>query len=232
MALNKRINQIAILWLVEAENLLNKGNYYQAYSLVKLVSEFSEKGMKELRRFKSWVVLSEGISYQNENFIGKAMITYSEALKLNPDLIFEVKSLQYKAGIQMVNLANKSDEIDEIQLAIYSLEYAKELSGGIGKKNEELLADLKRKVQLFDHHKTQSIINERMDRAREYQNLARTEKLKIGQTIPEVQNLLGDPHEKISSGLNQEQQIWIYFLVDHTLHLTFDNYQLFKIEQI
>ena len=36
IALNKRINQIAILWFVEAENLLNKGNYYQAYSLVKL----------------------------------------------------------------------------------------------------------------------------------------------------------------------------------------------------
>ena len=48
MALNKRIDQIAILWLVEAENLLNNGSYYQAYSLVKLVSEFSEKGMKEL----------------------------------------------------------------------------------------------------------------------------------------------------------------------------------------
>ena len=80
--------------------------------------------------------------------------------------------------------------------------------------------------------KTQLIINERMDRAREYQNLARAEKLKIGQTIPEVQKLLGDPHEKISSGLNQEHQLWIYFLVDHTLHLTFDNYQLFKIEQI
>ena len=71
-----------------------------------------------------------------------------------------------------------------------------------------------------------------MDRAREYQNLARAEKLKVGQTITEVQNLLGDPHEKISSGLNQEQQLWIYFLVDYTLHLTFDNYQLFKIEHI
>ena len=35
----------------------------------------------------------------------------------------------------MVNLANKkSDEFDEIQLAIYALEYARELSGGIGKK--------------------------------------------------------------------------------------------------
>ena len=60
MALNKRVDQIAISWLVEAENLLNKGNYYQAYNWVKLVSEFSEKGTKELRRFKSWVVLSEG----------------------------------------------------------------------------------------------------------------------------------------------------------------------------
>ena len=80
MALNKRIDQIAVLWLVEAENLLNNANYYQAYNLVKLVSEFSEKGTRELRRFKSWVVLSEGISYQNANFIGKAMNTYSEAL--------------------------------------------------------------------------------------------------------------------------------------------------------
>ena len=232
MALNKRIDQISVLWLVEAESLLNNGNHYQAYSLVKLVSEFSEKGMKELRRFKSWVVLSEGISYQNANFIGKAMENYSEALKLNPDLIFEVKSLQYKAGIQMVNLANKSDEIDEIQLAIYSLEYAKELSGGIGEKNEKLLANLKEKMQIFDDHKTQLIIDKRMERARDYQNLARAEKLRVGQTLPEVQKLLGDPHEKISSGLNQEEQLWIYFLVDHTLHLTFDNYQLFKIEKI
>ena len=39
----KGIDQIATLWLVEAENLLNKGSYYQAYTLVKFVSEFSER---------------------------------------------------------------------------------------------------------------------------------------------------------------------------------------------
>ena len=87
-------------------------------------------------------------------------------------------------------------------------------------------------MQLFDDHKTQLIINERMDRARDYQNLARAEKLKIGQTIPEVQNLLGDPHEKISSGSKSRGAVMDLFLVDHTLHLTFDNYQLFKIEKI
>ena len=78
------------------------------------------------------------------------MKTYSEALKLNPDLIFEIKSLQYKAGIQMVNFANKSDEFDEIQLAIYSLEYARNYPVGFGEKNEKLLADLKTKV-LINH---------------------------------------------------------------------------------
>ncbi len=155
------------------------------------------------------------------------MKSYSEALKLNPDLIFEVKSLQYKAGIQMVNLANKSDEFDEIQLAIYSLEYARELSGGIGEKNERLLADLKKKIQTYNDYKTQSLIKRKMNKARDDQNLARTKRLKIGQTLPEVQNLLGDPHEKISSGINEEQQLWIYFLIDNTLHLTFDDYPTF-----
>ena len=61
--------------------------------------------------------------------------------------------MQYKAGIQMVNLANKSDEFDEIQLAIHSLEYAKELSGVDREKNEKLLGDLKKKIQLFDDYK-------------------------------------------------------------------------------
>ena len=134
--LNKRIDQIAILWLVQAENFLNDKNYYQAYALVKKVADFSDRGTKELRRFKSWVILSEGKAYQEAGFIGKAMNTYSEALKLNADLIYEVKSLQYKAGIQMANLANKADEFEEIQLAIYSLEYARDLSGGIGSRNE------------------------------------------------------------------------------------------------
>ena len=92
--------------------------------------------------------------------------------------------------------------------------------------------DLKKKLQSFDDYKTQSLINKRMNKARDKQSIAREKRLKIGQTLPEVQDLLGDPHEKISSGSNHQQQLWIYFLVNHTLHLTFDDYQLFKIEKI
>jgi len=232
--LNKRINQIAILWLVEAETFLNKGNYYQAYNLVKVVAEFSERGQRELRRFKSWVVLSEGKAYQQAGFIGKAMKTYSEALKLNADLIYEVKSLQYKAGIQMANLANKADEFEEIQLAIYSLEYARDLSGGIGSRNEKLLVQLKSKLESLDQYKTRLLIDKKMNIGRIKQEVAHSEKLKIGQTVPQVQELLGEPHEKIfrGEGENTKEQLWVYFMLNKTLQLTFDDYQLFKIEEL
>ena len=89
-----------------------------------------------LRRFKSYTILGSGKEYQGAGFIGKAMSKYTEALKMNPELIYMVKALQYNAGIQMVGLAGEADEFDEIYLAIESLTYAKELSGGIGEKNE------------------------------------------------------------------------------------------------
>ena len=59
-------------------------------------------------------------------------------------------------------------------------------------------------------------------------------KLKIGQTIPQVQELLGEPHEKIfkGEGKNTKEQLWVYFMLERTLQLTFDDYQLFKIEEL
>ena len=232
--LNKRINQIALLWMIEAEKKLKNGKYVQAYNLVNHVSGFSIEGKKELRRFKSWVLLGEGKKYQEFGFIGKAMGKYAEGLELNRDLIFEVNALQYKAGIQMAKLAKEADEYDEVQLAIYSLEFARELSGGIGDKNEELLVKLKEKIKLFDKYKSRLIINKKMDSARQILSNARAEKLEIGQTISQVEELLGDPEEKIigDGGINFEKQLWIYFMNEQSLHLTFSKYILYKIEQI
>lgn len=232
--LNRRIDQIALLWMFEAEKMLNESRYDEAYSLVKHVAEFSIHGKKELRRFKSWVVLGEGKKYQTAGFIGKAMGKYANALEMNPDLIYEVKSLQYRAGIQMARLAKEADEFDEIQLAIHSLEFARELSGGIGKRNEQLLMDLNNKLKSLSDYKTRVLIDHKMNLARGKQARARTEKLKVGQTIPQVQELLGEPHEKIigSHGTNPEEQLWIYFVDQKSLHLSFHHFQLFKIEEL
>lgn len=231
--LEGRIDQIALLWMIEAEKRLNEERYIDAYNLVKLVAEFSTQGKKEIRRFKSWVVLGEGKQYQEVGFIGKAMGKYAEALEMNADLVYEVKALQYKAGIQMAKLASQADEFEEIQLAIHSLEFARDLSGGIGKRNEQLLIDLRVKLKSLDEYRSRALIERRMSLARSEQARARTKKLEIGQTLPQVQDLLGDPHEKIFGGNSesQEEQLWIYFLNGGSLHLSFHHFQLFKIEE-
>ena len=216
--------------------------YMYAKSLVKndtLIMKTLDRRIDQIallwiRRFKSWVILGEGKRYQAARFIGKAMGKYANALEMNPDLIYEVKSLQYRAGIQMAKLATEADEFEEIQLAIHSLEFARELSGGIGKRNEQLLLDLNQKLQTLSDYKTRILIEQKMNLARKGQAIARSEKLKVGQTIPQVQALLGEPHEKIigSNGTNPEEQLWIYFVNQKSLQLSFHYYQLFKIEKL
>ena len=232
--LSGRIDQIALLWMIEAEKLLKEQKYIRAYNLVKHVAEFSNLGKREIRRFKSWVVLGEGKNYQKFGFIGKAMGKYAEALSMNSDLIYEVKALQHKAGIQMAKIAKEADEFEEIQLAIHSLEFARELAGGIGERNERLLTDLKEKLKSYDDYKSRLLIDRRMDIGRLEQTRARSDRLKIGQTLPQVEDLLGEPHETIIGidGINSGEQLWIYFIKNKSLHLSFQNFQLFKIEEI
>ena len=232
--LSGRINQIALLWMIEAEKLLKEEKFVRAYNLVKHVAAFSVEGKREIRRFKSWVILGEGKQYQEYGFIGKAMSKYAEALEMNADMIYEIKALQYKAGIQMAKLASEANEFEEIQLAIYSLEFARELSGGIGDKNEKLLTDLKEKLFLYDNYKSRDLINKKMEQGREELILARSKKLSIGQTAPEVESLLGKPHEIIlgNGGKNIDEQLWIYFSKDNSIYLSFHKFQLFKIERL
>ena len=235
-SLDNRIDIIARLWMYNADVLIEEYKYDEALDLVKRVAKFSPLGKKAIRRFKSYTILGDGKELQSGGFIGKAMGKYAEALEMNEDLIYQVKALQYQAGMQMANLATDAriDEFEEIQLAIHSLEYARSLVGGIGAKNEQLLIDLRKKLQAFDDYKTRIIINHKMEEARLIQSKARTKKLQIGQTLPEVEELLGLPHEKVlgDSGINPEEQLWIYFVKGGTLQLSFMNYQLFKIEEI
>ena len=63
---------------------------------------------------------------------------------------------------------------------------------------------------------------------------ARSDRLEIGLTVPEVEDLLGPPHEKIlgNNGKDHDQQLWIYFMGQRSLQLSFHNFQLFKIEKL
>ena len=154
-------------------------------------------------------------------------------MELNGNLESKVFALQYQAGIQLAELADKVDEPDEIILAIQSLQEAKELSSNIGSRNEKLLKDLDNKLERFSDYKTDIIINHKMSQARYLQAIARSPRLTIGMTLPLIEELLGSPNEIVIFDKTMEkQQLWIYNLKDKQLHLSFEDFILFKIEEI
>jgi hypothetical protein len=216
-----------------AELLLDKGLYNEALILVKKVASFSDIGIENLDRFRSFVILAQGEKLQSILILGKAMGKYSKALELNSKLESRIFALQYQAGIQLVELADKVDEPDEIILAIQSLKEAKELSSGIGFRNEKLLDDLNNKLKRYSDYKSEMIINNKMSQARYLQAIARSPRLTIGMTLPLIEELLGSPHDRVISDKTiGEKQLWIYNLKDKQLHLSFKDFILFKIEEI
>ena len=94
--------------------------------------------------------------------------------------------------------------------------------------------DLKKKLKTYDEFKSRDINQKRMEKGRLQQMVARSKKLEVGQSLPEVEALLGEPHEKIIgiSGAKQDAQLWIYFTNKRSLQLSFHNFKLFKIEKI
>jgi len=231
--LDHRILQIAGKWMNRAELLLKEKYYSEAYALVQEVAAFSIFGKNELNRFHSYAVLEKGKKAQKYGFISRAMDYYGEALSMNSDLKYEVQALQYQAGVQLAELASTVDDFEEIQLAIYSLEMARELSKDIGPKNEKLLTKLKQKLELLDEHKARKWMDNKMNIAREKQALARAPRLKVGLTLPQVEILMGNPHETIHvENKSQDEQLWIYQLQSGvSLQLSFLDFKLFKIEE-
>ena len=201
--------------------------------MVKKVANFSEIDEKQINRYKSFIILEEGKKLQSILILGKAMEKYSKALDMNNELESKIMALQYQAGIQLVELADKVDEFDEIILAIKSLEQAKELSSGIGSRNEKLLEDLNKKLKSYDNYKSNLLIDHEMSRARYLQAVARSPRLTIGMSLPLIEDLLGAPHDKtISKPSSKNEQLWVYYLNDRQLQLSFKDFILFKIEEI
>ena len=97
-----------------------------------------------------------------------------------------------------------------------------------------LLMDLRKKLETLSDYKTRILIDYKMNIARAKKLRARSDKLTLGQTIPQVQELLGEPHEKIlgNNGNDPEKQLWIYFVNQKSIHLSFHYYELFKIEEL
>jgi hypothetical protein len=132
------------------------------------------------------------------------------------------------------NQANQAEDIAAIQLLIKSLEDAQNITGNLGENNENTLKALKEKVIRLEEISIQKDIDRRMDDEREKREERLRLTIQIGMTIPQVQEILGEPTEIIhkTNKKREDMQLWLYESGEDTvLQLSFLEFILFKIER-
>ena len=113
------------------------------------------------------------------------------------------------------------------------LEEAKQLSGGIGPANEKIYQALKNRLDILEQLTIRYGIDKRMEEERIRRARLKDATIRIGMTIPQVMDIIGEPVEIIhkQSLKGKDSQLWLYPMnKDRNLELSFLDYRLFKIE--
>ncbi|MFH1853322.1 MAG: hypothetical protein ABIA75_13370 [Candidatus Neomarinimicrobiota bacterium] len=225
--------RLALTPLEQADELSGSNRLEQAYQLVRETAGYSQTAQGQLPEYEARLALQRGRVALKYGFYSKALEQFDRAQALYPALRVELGQLRYQVAAALIKQANQVQDLESIQLAVQSLETAKELTGGLNKESSAVLEELRTRLARYDAGQIQRIIDREMAQTRE--NLQREIIwIKPGMTIPEVQDILGEPSEWIQQvkADGSDYQLWIYRIDrDRSLNLSFADYILFKIER-
>ena len=230
---NAHLYRIASLRLQDAELLMSKGKHDKALAMVQKTALFSDKARKEIPRFEGLQSLANGKTAMKYRFYDKALQLFSNALLKYPPLKREINAYHYQIAAMMVEDINQIRDASEIRLAVIALEEAKNLSGGIGPVNEKIYKVLKNRLDELEQLTIRYGIDKRMEEERLRRAKLKNATIRIGMTIPQVMDIIGEPVEIIQkqSSKGKDSQLWLYPMHnDRNLVLSFLDYKLFKIE--
>ena len=230
---NEHLYRIASLRLQDAELLMSKGKHDKALAMVKKTALFSDRARKELPRFEGLQSLANGKTAMKYRFYDKALQLFSNALLKYPPLKREINAYHYQIAAMMVEDIDQIRDASEIRFAVIALEEAKNLSGGIGPVNENIYKVLKNRLDDLEQLTIRYGIDKRMEEERLRRTKLKNATIRIGMTIPQVMDIIGEPVEIIQqqSLKGKDSQLWLYPMHnDQNLELSFLDYKLFKIE--
>ncbi len=232
--IQQKLDHIAILEIEKAELLASQGKADEAIKLMEAIRIFSKEAAQKIPIFEAMKLYQDAETALQFGFYSKCLELLDLALIKDQNLEFQVNTLRYQVATHLVDLANQINDHSELRSAIQLLLDASELSGGLGKKNEQILQKLKDQFQLDQKREITGNIYRRMEavRIKESEEYSRP-KLTVGMTIPDIQSLLGSPKNIIekSDQNGSHIQLWIYPQEDGELYLSFKDFILFKIEK-
>ena len=230
---NVHLYRIASLQLQDAELLMSRDKHEKALAVVQKTALFSDRAKKEIPRFEALQSLANGKTAMKYRFYDKALQLFSNSLLKYPPLKREINAYRYQIGAMMVEDIDQIRDASEIRLAVIGLEEAKQLSGGIGPTNEKIYQVLKSKLDILEQLTIRYGIDKRMEEERLRRAKLKNATIRIGMTIPQVMDIIGEPVEIIQqqSLKGKDSQLWLYPMHnDRNLELSFLDYKLFKIE--
>ena len=230
---NAHLYRIASLRLQDAELLMSRGKHDKALAMVQKTALFSERARKEIPRFEALQSLANGKTAMKYRFYDKALQLFNKALLKYPPLKREINAYHYQISAMMVEDIDQIRDASEIRLAVIALEEAKNLSGGIGPANEKIYKVLKNRLDALEQLTIRYRIDKRMEEERMRRAKLKSATIRIGMTIPQVMDIIGEPVEIIQkqSLKGKDSQLWLYPIHnDRNLELSFLDYKLFKIE--
>ena len=229
---HSHLKRIASFRIQYVEALISKRKYSEAISLLNKTVIFSNEAKKEMPRFEALIMIGKGETALKYRFYDKALQLFNNASIKYPLFNRQINAYRFQIAAMMVNDIKDIHDPDQIKLAIVSMEHAKKLSG-LGPVNEKIYQELKKRLSIIENLSIRYGIDKRMEEERYRRIRLNSATVKIGMTIPEVMDIIGDPveiiHEQTLHG--GDAQLWLYHLSnDRNLELSFYDYKLFKIE--
>tara|TARA_B100000959_G_scaffold159514_1_gene167143 strand:+ start:1 stop:1275 length:1275 start_codon:yes stop_codon:yes gene_type:complete len=232
LEVNAHLKKIASFRMQDAEVMISKGKYNEAKALLNKTVIFSKQAENEMPRFEALIMIGKGELALKYRFYDKALQLFKEASVKYPKFNRQLNAYRFQIAAMMVNDIKDINDPAEIKLAIISLEEAKRISG-LGPVNEKIYQELKKRLTIIENLSIRYGIDKRMEEERYRRIRLNSATIKIGMTIPEVMDIIGEPieiiHEQDLHG--KDAQLWLYQLNnDENLELSFFDYKLFKIE--
>ena len=226
------LKRIASFRIQDAEVMISKGKYVEAKTLLNKTIIFSREAENEMPRFEALIMIGKGETAMKYRFYDKALQLFNEASLKYPKFNRQINAYRFQIASMMVNDIKNINDPAEVKLAIVSLEEAKKING-LGPVNEKIFKELKRRLNIIEDLSIRYGIDKRMEEERYRRIKLNSATIKIGMTIPEVMDIIGEPfeivHEKDLYG--KDAQLWLYHLNSHeNLELSFFDYKLFKIK--
>ncbi|MFQ6677637.1 MAG: hypothetical protein ACE5D0_04880 [Fidelibacterota bacterium] len=233
--INEKLNHLAILEIEKAEKLSSIGKNVEAIRLMENIAHFSQEAKNKIPYFEAKKFIQESEKALKYGFFRKSLELLNQAIAKDKSVEFEVNTLRYQVATHLVKLANTITSHSELRSAIQLLKDASEMTGGLGEKNEKVLAVLMEKFEVDQEREMYNRIDARMEDVRIRSiDTKSNPPISVGMTVPDIQSLLGSPDDIIKKIDNTRSsiQLWIYPLEGGgELHLSFKDYILFKVER-